>query len=136
MFSIANIFYFIMKKYFIHAYFTHFLLIICLCLSTACAKKAAESLANTLEDAFKFVEVDQESVTIAASGAHKDVDVTGSANTWKVKTDKSWLKATKVDNSTVRIACDANTGVARMGKVTVTLDDKSASIAVTQSAGN
>ena len=51
-----------------------------------------------------------------------------------MKEEIEWLNATKVDNTTLKFGCIANTGDERSGKVTATIEEKALEITVTQKA--
>ena len=51
-----------------------------------------------------------------------------------VKEEIDWLVAVKVDNTTLKVGCAANTGDERSGKVTATIEEESLEITVTQEA--
>ena len=51
-----------------------------------------------------------------------------------MKEEIDWLVAVKVDNTTLKVGCEANTGAERSGKVTATIEEESLEITVTQEA--
>ena len=61
-----------------------------------------------------------------------EVKITSSGD-WNVKEEISWLEATKVDNTLLKVTCEENTGASRSDKVTATIEGKSVEITVTQS---
>ncbi|MEG0807654.1 MAG: BACON domain-containing protein [Alistipes sp.] len=71
------------------------------------------------------------------NGGAKTVTITASADQWQVAVDgmADWITAEK-STGKVSITTQANTGTARSGSVTVSLGAKSATIAVSQAAGN
>ena len=77
------------------------------------------------------ITADKTTVTFPAAGGNYEVKITSSGD-WNVKEEIAWLVAVKVDNTTLKVACEANTGDERSGKVTATIEEESVEITVTQ----
>ena len=76
----------------------------------------------------------QTTVTLLAAAGSHEVKITSSGTNWKVKEDLSWLEATKVDNTILRVSYEKNKEGERSGKVIATIEDESIEITVTQSS--
>ena len=75
---------------------------------------------------------DKTTVTFPSAGGNYEVKITSSGD-WNVKEEIAWLEATKVDNTTLKVSCQQNTGASRSDKVTATIEGESVEITVTQS---
>ena len=68
-----------------------------------------------------------------SKGGEYEVKITSSGD-WNVKEEIDWLEAKNVDNTTLKVSCQQNEGEERSGKVTATIEGKSAEITVQQKA--
>ena len=78
------------------------------------------------------ITADKTTVTFPSKGGNYEVKITSSGD-WNVKEEIAWLEATKVDNTLLKVTCEANTGAERSDKVTATIEGESVEITVTQS---
>ena len=92
-----------------------------------CGKKDAPSGVEVT------ITADETTVTFLASGGDYEVKITSSGD-WNVKEEIAWLEAKNVDNTTLKVSCQKNEGEERSGKVTATIEGKSAEITVKQKA--
>ena len=80
------------------------------------------------------VTADATAVTLPVIAGNHDIRITASETSWDVSESIAWLEATKVNNTTLRVSYQQNTGAERSGTVTVTLEEVSLEITVTQIA--
>ena len=101
-----------------------------LLLLSQCGKKNTPEVPPGVE---VTITAEETSVTLPAKGGDYEVKITSSGD-WNVKEEVDWLEAMKVDNTTLKVTCEENTGDERSDKVTATIEDQSAEITVTQKA--
>ena len=80
------------------------------------------------------ITAEETTVTLPAKAGNHDIEITASETSWDVSESISWLTATKVNNTTLGVNYEENTGEERSGKVTATIEEESLEITVTQSA--
>ena len=78
------------------------------------------------------ITADKTTVTFPSKGGDYDVKIAASGE-WSVKEEISWLEATKVNNTLLKVTCEENTDAERSGEVTATIEEESIEITVTQS---
>ena len=100
-----------------------------LLLLSQCGKKNTPEVPPGVE---VTITAEETSVTLPAKGGDYEVKITSSGD-WNVKEEVDWLEAMKVDNTTLKVTCEENTGDERSDKVTATIEDQSAEITVIQS---
>ena len=77
------------------------------------------------------ITADKTTVTFPLAGGNYEVKITSSGD-WSVKEEIAWLEAQKINNTLLKVTCEANTGTERSGKVTATIEEESVEITVTQ----
>ena len=80
------------------------------------------------------ITADKTEVTLPSEEGNHDIKITASETSWDVSESIAWLEATKVNNTTLRVSYQENTGAERSGKVTATIEEESLEITVTQRA--
>lgn len=99
------------------------------------SSKTASATISQLAPSSASLSVSPTSLTFTSASGNNTVGVTAST-TWYVAVSHSWITATVVNSSQLRIAVSENTGSLRTGTVTVTCGDKTATITVTQAGSS
>ena len=81
------------------------------------------------------ISVDKRLVNLPSEANSFELTITSSGTDWDVSEEVTWLEATKVDDTTLKVSYEQNTGEDRTGKVIASIESESVEITVNQSAG-
>ena len=81
------------------------------------------------------ISADRTTIDLPSEANSFELTITASGTDWDVSEEISWLEAMKVDDTKLRVSYQQNTGEARTGKITASIESESLEITVNQSAG-
>ena len=99
-----------------------------------CANKDKDDVVSGIPDEIS-ISVDKRLINLPAEANSFELTITASGTNWDVSEEISWLEATKVDDTKLKVSYQQNIGEARTGKITASIESESVEITVNQAAG-